>query len=799
MFRHYLKIALRNIRKYALQNTVSIIGLAAGFIALSLSSLWVNYEDSYDTFHKDYDRIWSTYYKESGSGFRGLVAKRDFSNEGKISSNVYYQFLEHPEEWPELEEVTIYDYKRESDGNPSELHVDEYFFDIFSIDVVAGNLSSLYDYKIGISDEYARSLFADENPIGKEIDGQTIGLVFRRWEHSCLAFDKLSYFPFKRVIDQNTSAFFSMFLKVSPGTDSRYLIQKTNFDRAEQYLPNIHFFDISQGHNILDYDLSKLNIRNLKTLRMASILLVLCAVTNWLLLFLTGLGARRRELALRTVSGSTKSGLMALLTVEAAVYLLMASMVGAIALALLFRPFTQYAGIELDGAHFMVMGAAWLGALLVASLAIAVGAIVMSRRTQIRTQMESGRGHFMRKLSLFVQIAVSVMLAFCALAMLRQMVFMNRQDWGFRIKDTVRIETNVSAGLKLHLNNDETASYVTDIKNVVSGEIMQTIRSFAGVEDVLLDAGAFIERPEKNEYLTAPVNLSSVPYFDYGHFATVIKILGMTRIDSPVIGLTELEGKLPEGGIKPGQIVMTEKACQALGLEKPYAGQTVYVPKYEDNGTVFLPVTIEAVVADIYARGPMNEPKSYVFENTGEDMLFGKFTVTVQYVHGMRSELERQLMQIPEISDGKWTVIFNEDAFAKLTSSEHHLMNILILLAVLCVLIAVFGVYSIVTLTCQERRREIAVRKIHGAGLRDILGIFVREYGLILVAASALAFAVSYTIVHQWLQQFQRQAPVSWWLFAAVFAGLSLVICLTVAHRVLTTARENPYEVIKNE
>ncbi|MCQ2084286.1 MAG: hypothetical protein MJY58_07330, partial [Bacteroidaceae bacterium] len=59
MFRHYLKIAFRNIRKYALQNTVSIIGLAAGFIALSLSSLWVNYEDSYDTFHKDYDRIWS--------------------------------------------------------------------------------------------------------------------------------------------------------------------------------------------------------------------------------------------------------------------------------------------------------------------------------------------------------------------------------------------------------------------------------------------------------------------------------------------------------------------------------------------------------------------------------------------------------------------------------------------------------------------------------------------------------------------------------------------------------------------
>ena len=89
----------------------------------------------------------------------------------------------------------------------------------------------------------------------------------------------------------------------------------------------------------------------------------------------------------------------------------------------------------------------------------------------------------------------------------------------------------------------------------------------------------------------------------------------------------------------------------------------------------FLPVTIEAVVADIYAYGPINEAQCYVFENTGRDRFFGKITVTVQYVHGMRRELEQQLMQIPEIADGKWTVIFNEDAFASLTASERRREN----------------------------------------------------------------------------------------------------------------------------
>ena len=141
MFRHYLKIAFRNIRKYALQNTVSIIGLAAGFIALGLSSMWVNYENSYDTFHKDYDRIWSFYSEyqvDSGSVFNWIVSKPDISLKGRIIGSVYARYMEHPEDWPEIEDISIYSYNRAMDGKPGELHADENFFNIFSLDVLAG-------------------------------------------------------------------------------------------------------------------------------------------------------------------------------------------------------------------------------------------------------------------------------------------------------------------------------------------------------------------------------------------------------------------------------------------------------------------------------------------------------------------------------------------------------------------------------------------------------------------------------------------------------------------------------------
>ena len=68
-----------------------------------------------------------------------------------------------------------------------------------------------------------------------------------------------------------------------------------------------------------------------------------------------------------------------------------------------------------------------------------------------------------------------------------------------------------------------------------------------------------------------------------------------------------------------------------------------------------------------------------------------------------------------------------------------------------------------------------------------------------LLVASALAFASGYIIMHRWLQQFEQRAAISWWIYVLIFAGMALVISLTVLHRVTKAASENPSVVIKNE
>ena len=146
-----------------------------------------------------------------------------------------------------------------------------------------------------------------------------------------------------------------------------------------------------------------------------------------------------------------------------------------------------------------------------------------------------------------------------------------------------------------------------------------------------------------------------------------------------------------------------------------------------------------------------------------------------------------------------WSIEFGMDNFSYQIRSEENLSRLLTAVTVVCIVIAIFGVYSIITLACRQRRKEIALRKIHGAKLKDILMMFVREYGLILVISSAVAFAVGYLIMHGWLENYVRRTAFSWWVFAAILVATALLIALSVGTRVWRTARENPADVIKSE
>ena len=103
------------------------------------------------------------------------------------------------------------------------------------------------------------------------------------------------------------------------------------------------------------------------------------------------------------------------------------------------------------------------------------------------------------------------------------------------------------------------------------------------------------------------------------------------------------------------------------------------------------------------------------------------------------------------------------------------------------------------TLTCEQRRKEIAIRKVNGANVKDILLMFFREYLVMLVIAAIVAFPVTYAIVKQWIEGYIRQMDISIWPFLLVFMGLLVVVIISISWRVWKAANENPADVVKSE
>ena len=117
-------------------------------------------------------------------------------------------------------------------------------------------------------------------------------------------------------------------------------------------------------------------------------------------------------------------------------------------------------------------------------------------------------------------------------------------------------------------------------------------------------------------------------------------------------------------------------------------------------------------------------------------------------------------------------------------------------------LISVVGLavgFTCVSLTCEERRKSIAIRKVNGATAGDILAMFAKEYFLLLIIGAIIAFTTGYLIIQRWLEHYVKQTSIPIWIYLAIIGVLALVIVLCVGWQVYKSSIENPAEVVKSE
>ena len=762
MIQHYFKIALRNILKYKAQSIISILGLAVGFTCFALATLWIHYEMTYDDFHEGADRIY-------------FVGRKNFvENENTVFASSRLPYAVHKQlklDFPEIESSCVCDHDRMQIDSTQTLYaslarIDSSFIKMFNVKIQEGSSVDFLYFpdKVAITEEAAIKFYGHTSVIGKKVnERQTICAVVSGFgKHTNLPHDFLGNLI--QMTDPTTENYTTL-IRLRKGTNvdafQRKLAEtkieiKNNQDRTD-ISKNLGIVPITEYHyrpqNIA------IQIHYLKLFAAIGGLVIFCSLINYLFLFASRLHIRAREINLRKVCGSSMSHLYLMLTIDFLLILLFSCLLGMFFIELSSESFKKYSLVEGN-----IYSEASLYFVIMSILALCmVSPIILKHKNTIK-----GNRHLFRKFALILQFSIGMLFIFSITVLIKQTHFLRNTDVGIERKGIATMTCwNTSEGELAQVNHE--------------------IKKMPFVNETLLNACSLI-----------PYRGSVAGSFSYWD--------GKKEEDAPVafssmyhtLGLVRFYGiKLKEGEMlnedDTDRILINETAVKKLGVQHPLG---MKIGMY----------TVIGVVKDFHNTAPtVPIPPMMFFQNVHSGDARGPWCcetdIIVKYEIGQWKELKQNVDSIMELQlPGRHYILRDaEKEYEKEIQSENSLIKVLGVMSTVCILISAFGIFSFVTLSCEQRRKEIAVRKVNGATMKNILYMFAKEYSILLVVASIFAFPLGYVLMKRWLEDYVEQTNISAWIYCVIFIGTAFIIILCIGWRVWQAARQNPAEVIKSE
>jgi heme/copper-type cytochrome/quinol oxidase subunit 2 len=760
MIRHFLKVAFRNLWKYKYQTLVSVIGLAVGFACFAMATLWIRYEMTFDNFHKNADRMY-------------CITRSNKSPQGGPYPLAGYL----KETFPEIAHSTpvIPSYPGatiEVDGvkTPADIvDIDSSFFSMFDVKFVSGSMDFLIpeSKSVAITVEKAKRLFGDENPIGKVIkirSEYTVGAVVTGLpKQSNYSFDIL--FPMQKNKEWYVSYYENVLIELVAGVDVEAFRKKLYEHTVERDGIKITRMNITpltvlrhENPNVQ----REVKFQHIVIFSGVGALLILCTLFNYLTLFISRFRMRQRELALRVVYGASGRSLFTLLSVEFLISLVIALLLGFYIIFSVIEPFRELSGVKLGLASTGIESLVYIVGIILIALAAFVVTLAIFRRRTLNTSIRRSNNRMFRRVSIVFQLVVSIVFAFCSIVILKQMYHLHNTDLGFAYKDR---------GSILISTDDDISPFDDKIRQIP--EITETIKGSYPLLPMMVQYANIIKKwddmPENAKDMSLNKYHATEKLMSYYEFQLV-------------------EGELLSDNDDPKYVVINESAKQAFGWHSA-VGKSFNT--YDGENIV------KGVIKNIYNMSPTVSVNPFYYQpetRTGNNPL-----ILFKYSKGTWKSCRKKIEEIvaKEYPNTFFMLSNAEEEYNKFLKSENTLLTILSLVSLVCVIVCVFGFVSIVALTCEERRKEIAIRKIHGATIKDILDIFFKEYLLLLIVGALIAFPAGYMIMKPWLENYVLQTEISAWIYATILLALIMAIVLCVGRKVYRTSRENPAETVK--
>lgn len=810
MFKNYLTVALRNVRRHKGFSVINIAGLAIGMAASILIAVYVHHELSFDLYHEKADRI-----------FR-VVTQFDSRGEKRSAYTVPPMARAMLEELPEIEHAVrlslwpsneLVRYEDKLFLEKGIIDADTSIFDVFTIPFVLGDpKSALIDpCTIVVTKDIAHKYFGNENPLGKSLrfedqrrDFKITGVI-----ENCPATSHFKYEMIASIVSTQTAfdtgwgghTYFTYIVLKDRHARASLEAKLPDFCRRhwgayyyaetgqtyDEYIKNGKNYygfsleplsDIHLNASVIDYLSIKGNKTYVFVFSLIALFILLIAGINFMNISTTRFAHRSKEVGVRKVLGSSRRQLVWQFLGES-VWLSLSALVFAVLLVKIFLPtFRTLSNRQLELNFFQPVFTlpVLVGfAILVGVLAGCYPAFFLSSFQPARTIKGTGgqksKGSvLLRRALVILQFAATFGIFFGTVVISRQLRYVRDTSLGFSKDHVVVIHRGDALGNQADAFKQELLGY-PDIMVISDTESLPG-RHF---------------NPNSHWLEGRPATETPTLYTMYGdyRFAELLDLeIVAGRYFSPEISTDATSA-----------VVINETAAKMLGLTDP-VGKRFHKEFGGAKEGEF--VTIIGVLKDFHFASLHYEILPMIIRP------LSRSTWNFTSVRIGSKNIPETLARIEEtwktFTGGQpFEYSFLDEDFNNLYRSEQQMGQIFSVFAGLAILIACLGLVALISFTAEQRTKEIGIRKVLGASISKIVYLLSWEVAVLVFVADLVASPVAFYGMHKWLQNFAFRIGISPFLFISTAIGTLALAFLSVSFRAVGAARANPIDSIRYE
>jgi len=758
------------------------IGLAAGILIL----LWVLSELRVDTFHATDDRLYQV-----------------MEHQGYASGNIFTTTAtpgllaeEIKKEVPEVEKAIPRTWKmseRISDKNTyfteEGYYVGKDFFNIFSFELLKGDANTVLTKPsdIAISDELAKKLFGTTEVVGQtvEVDNKRVytvsGIFASPPANSTLQFDYL--IPFDDFLKRHP--WFENWGNNGPRTvltlqsDANYKkvsAKISDFIKKRNEGSNVELFlypfsELYLYGNFSNGVQDSGRIEQVRLFSIIGIFIVLIACINFMNLSTARAVKSARNVGVQKTLGASRKSLIGQYLGES-IFISLISLGGAILIVELLLPvFNNLTGKELSIAFGdpVFMGGLLLLGLITGIIAGSYPAFYLSSFNPVEVMkgkiQTSRREKYVRKGLVVFQFSLSVFLIVATFVIYQQLEYVQNKNLGYEKENLVYFPIRG----ELSESWDTFAEELKSNRDVIN--ISRSNHNFLGRSSNSWD----VEWPGKdpNEKV-----LTEMVRSDYDLIETLGVEMAAGRSFSRNFGADSTK------------ILINEALLDIMGLKNPIGEQVKFWGKTWQIAGVMknfhyasLRTEIEPMIVFLVAD-PANADVGFVRIRPG---------ATQQVL----ADLKDKHATFNPAFDLQYSFI--DQQYASLHESEQRMSILSQYFSGLAILISCLGLFGLSIFMAESKTREIGIRKVLGATVKELVLLFTGEFTKLVMAAIFIALPVSWYLMKNWLENFTYHTGLEIWIFLAATAISLIIAWLTVSYQAIRAASVNPVYSLRKE